>query len=151
MFVFQAPTPHRDSASEYGLPTHDASRGLRRAPVQQKLKEEGKTGALGDLNKTQQLMEQTEKDLVNKKFDAQTIQRQKEIEIRLSQHEQAEIKQEQDEKRQGETAKEKPRAVPPSLQPYIEELKRQQEILKTLPAEMLPYYQNKVKSYYILL
>ncbi len=126
---------------------------LRRAiqAVQQKLKEEGKTGALGDLNKTQKLMEQTEKDLVNKKFDAQTIQRQKEIEIRLSKHEEAEIKQEQDEKRQGETAKEKPRVVPPSLQPYIEELKRQQEILKTLPAEMLPYYQNKVKSYYILL
>lgn len=126
---------------------------LRRAlqEVQQKLKEEGKSGALGDLNKTQKMMEQTEKDLVNKKYDAQTIQRQKEIEIRLSKHEQAEIKQEQDEKRQGETAKEKPRSVPPSLQPYIEELKRQQEILKTLPAEMVPYYQNKVKSYYILL
>ena len=96
-------------------------------------------------------MEETEKDIVNKKYDAQTIQRQNEIEIRLSKHEQAEIKQEQDQKRQGETAKEKPRNMPPSLQPYIEELKRQQEILKTLPAEMIPYYQNKVKEYYILL
>jgi len=126
---------------------------LRRAlqAIQEKLKEEGKSGALGDLNKTQKLMEQTEKDLVNKRFNAQTIQRQQEIQIRLSKHEQAEIKQEQDEKRQGETAKEKPRTIPQGLQPYLEELKRQQEILKTLPAEMVPYYQDKVKSYYILL
>lgn len=126
---------------------------LRRAleEVQKKLKEQGKAGALGDLNETQKLMEQTEKDLVNKKYDAETIKRQKEIEIRLSQHEQAEIKQEQDEQRQGESAKEKPRSLPPDLQPYLSELKRQQEILKSLPAEMIPYYQNKVKEYYILL
>lgn len=126
---------------------------LRKAieEAEKKLKGEGNAGALGDLKKTKELMEETEKDLVNKKYDAQTIQRQKEIEIRLSKHEQAEIKQEQEEKRQGETAKDKPRTIPPSLQPYLEELKRQQEILKTLPAEMIPYYQNKVKEYYILL
>ena len=126
---------------------------LRRAleALQKQLQEQGKGNSLGDLEKTKELMEQTEKDLVNKKYDAQTIQRQKEIAIRLSQHEKAQQEQEQDEKRQGETGKEKPRTIPPSLQPYIEELKKQQEILKTLPAEMIPYYQDKVKNYYILM
>ncbi len=126
---------------------------LRRAiqEVAKRLKEEGKSGSLGDLNKTQKLMEETEKDLVNKRFNSETIRRQKEISIRLSQHEKAEINQEQEEKRQGETAKKKPRTIPPDLQPYLNELKRQQEILKTLPAEMNPYYQDKVNEYYILL
>lgn len=126
---------------------------LRKAleDVEKQLKEQGKTGALGDLAKTKKLMEQIEKDLVNKVLDDKTIQRQKQIEIRLSQHEQAQIKQEQDEKRQGETAKPQPKTMPPNLQPYLEELKRQQEILKAVPAEMAPYYQNKVQTYYILL
>jgi hypothetical protein len=126
---------------------------LRKAleEVEKSLKEQGKTGALGDLAKTRKLMEQIEKDLVNKVLDQKTINRQKEIAIRLSQHEQAEIKQEQDEKRQGETAKPKPRTIPPNLLPYLNELKRQQEILKAVPAEMAPYYQNKVQTYYILI
>lgn len=115
------------------------------------LKEQGKSGALGDLAKTRKLMEQIEKDLVNKVLDENTIQRQKQIEIRLSQHEQAEIKQDQEEKRQAETAKEEPKRIPPNLELYINELQRQQEILKLVPAEMAPYYQNKVQSYYLLL
>jgi len=119
--------------------------------LQKQLQEQGKGNSLGNLEKTKELMEQTEKDLVNKRYDAQTIDRQKEIAIRLSQHEKAQQEQEQDEKRQGETGKEKPRTIPPSMQPYIEQLKKQQEILKTLPAEMIPYYQDKVKNYYILM
>ena len=126
---------------------------LRKAleEVEKMLKEQGKSGALGDLAKTRKLMEQIEKDLVNKVLDENTIQRQKQIEIRLSQHEQAEIKQDQEEKRQAETAKEEPKRIPPNLELYINELQRQQEILKLVPAEMAPYYQNKVQSYYLLL
>lgn len=126
---------------------------LRKAleEVEKMLKEQGKSGALGDLAKTRKLMEQIEKDLVNKVLDENTIQRQKQIEIRLSQHEQAEIKQDQEEKRQAETAQEEPKRIPPNLEQYINELQRQQEILKLVPAEMAPYYQNKVQSYFLLL
>ncbi len=112
------------------------------------LKEEGKEGALGDLNKTKELMEKQERDLVNKQITPETIERMKEIETRMLEHEKAEKEQDQDNQREAEQAKNTTPVIPPAIKAYLEQKAREMELLRSLPAELSPYYKDRVRAYF---
>jgi hypothetical protein len=116
--------------------------------LQKELKDQGKPGALGDLEKTKQLMEQIERDLVNKQITPETMRRMQEIETRMLEHEKAEREQEMDNQREAEKAKEINREMPPAIKEYLEKKAREMELLRSVPNELSPYYKDRVRVYF---
>lgn len=114
------------------------------------LKKEGKGGSLGNLKQTQDLMDDIEEDLYNKRLNSETFKKLNQLEIKLSEHEKAEREQEQDQKRTSSegTDTDQERALPPSIQKYLEKKKQETELLKQVSPELQPYYEKKVKQYY---
>jgi chromosome segregation ATPase len=111
-------------------------------------KEKEGLGGSGKLQEMQKQMEQTEKELFNKRLTQETINRQQDILTRLLESEKAEKKQEQDKKREAEQSKEKDRnAPPPVFNNYIDKKNKEAEILKTVPSELKPYYKTKANQY----
>lgn len=116
--------------------------------LQKELEKEGNGKKLGDLQKTQELMDEVEKDIVNKKITEETLRRQREILTRLLEHERAEKEQEQDEKRKSNEGKDVQRDLPPSLQEYLKQQQKGQELLRSVSPDLNPYYKEKVKEYF---
>lgn len=114
---------------------------------QSELKKEGK-GYDGQLDRLMKEMEQTERELVNKILNQQTINRQQQIMTRLLQSERAEIQREKEEKRESKEGKDIQRTPPPEL--FDKKLKREKEIelYKTIPPNLNYFYKNKVNSYF---
>lgn len=100
------------------------------------------------LNEIQELMEETEKDLVNKRINAETIRRQKQITIKLLEAEKAEKEQGREKKRKSRTAADIFKRNPPSLEEYNKEKLKEIELLRTVPPTLNPYYRIKVKEYF---
>ncbi len=116
--------------------------------LEKELEKEGQGKKLGDLQKTQDLMDEVEKDLVNKRINEETLRRQREILTRLLDHERAEKEQEQDEERKSNEGKDVSRPLPPSLQDYLKQQQKGQELLRTVSPNLNPYYKEKVKTYF---
>lgn len=116
--------------------------------LEKQLKQEGNQGKLGDLQKTQDLMEKVEKDLVNKRLTIETLKRQKEILTRLLEHERAEKERETDNERKSNEGKELERKLPPSVEEYLKKKNKEQELLKTIPPSLREYYKNKTREYF---
>lgn len=116
--------------------------------LERELNKEGQGKSLGDLKRTQDMMDDLEKDLYYKKLDHNTLSRLQQIEIRLSEHEKAEKEQEQDKKRSSTEAQDLDNKIPPAIKKYLEEKNKQQEQLKKVSPELNPYYQKKVKDYF---
>lgn len=117
--------------------------------LQKQLEKEGKGGGkLGDLNKTQEMMDQMERDLANKRLNPAMLQKQQEILHRLLEHEKAERQQGQEDRRKANEGRDMMRDIPPSLQQYLKEKEKEQELLKTLPPDLSPYYKEKVRDYF---
>ena len=114
---------------------------------QSELKKNGQ-GYDGKIDKMLKEMEQTERDLVNKILNQQTIDRQQRILTRLLESEKAELQREKEEKRESKTAQEKIYNAPPE---YIQEelqKKKEIELYKTVPPTLNQYYRNKVNQYF---
>ncbi|RZK22921.1 MAG: hypothetical protein EOO43_09070 [Flavobacterium sp.] len=111
---------------------------------------DGKNG-MGDLNKMIDDMKRTENDLVNKKIEEQTLDRQKKILDKMLTAEKAEREEDEDVKREAKAAKE----FPPSYMDMLEKFKAKQESetewLQKLPLDMNHYYKNKISTYFKLL
>jgi 5'-3' exonuclease len=103
---------------------------------------------LGDLIKK---MEQTEKDLVNKRFYNEMLQRQKEIEVKLLEAAKAEREQDEEKKRESESSKDIPKPIPPALKKYLEEKKENENAPKKNPVGLTPFYKSLVEKYYQLI
>ena len=116
--------------------------------LQKMLKEEGNSGALGDLEKTKQLMELQERDLVNKQINQETMRRMQEIETRMLEHEKAEREQKTDNKREAEQAKAVENEMPPAMKAYLEKKAREMELLRSIPNNLSPYYKDRVRVYF---
>ncbi|MDP3928497.1 MAG: hypothetical protein Q8R57_05705 [Bacteroidota bacterium] len=99
---------------------------------------------LGDLQK---MMEETEKDLVNKRLTQETLMRQQEILTRLLEHEKAEKKQEEEMKREATKGKEIPKPDPKYLEKFERKNQKNTDLLQSVPLEMQPYYKQKAKEY----
>ena len=112
-------------------------------------REENKDGSgkMGNLNEAIKEMKQTETDLVNKRLQQETLNRQKELLTKLLEAEKAERDQEEDSKRESKAAKE----FPPSYQKMFEQFRKQQQngsdMLQKLPPSLNYYYKNKIAEY----
>ncbi|MFC3561331.1 hypothetical protein [Pedobacter jamesrossensis] len=112
-------------------------------------REENKDGSgkMGNLNEAIKEMKQTESDLVNKRLQQETLNRQKELLTKLLEAEKAERDQEEDSKRESKAAT----AFPPSYQKMIQQYNQQQkngnDMLQKMPPSLNYYYKNKIAEY----
>jgi hypothetical protein len=108
-------------------------------------------GSLGDLNQAIKDMKQTEAELVNKKIELETMNRQKNLLTKLLDADKAQREQDEDSKRESAAAKE----FPPSYQQMLDKFKKQQqsesELIQKLPPNLNYYYKNKIAEYFKLL
>ncbi|MEO3402402.1 hypothetical protein AAFN85_00770 [Mucilaginibacter sp. CAU 1740] len=121
-----------------------------RQALQQIDREENKdgTGGLGNLDKISKEMEQTERDLVNRKITDDAIKRQQQIQTRLLEAEKAEQEREQDQQRQSNAGKNLPPGYIKALQGYQQQRAKQTEQIKTVSPALNLYYKQKIKSYF---
>ncbi|MBS1635109.1 MAG: hypothetical protein JST26_04235 [Bacteroidetes bacterium] len=94
------------------------------------------------------LMEQTEKDLVNKHITQETMKRQQEIMTKLLESEKAEREREQDEERKSNEAKNQNYSNPTQFLEYKRMKEKELELLNTVPPGLTPYYKDKVNNYF---
>lgn len=128
-----------------------AEQEMIRKSMQDMLEEMKKNGQLGDdgLNQIMKDMERLEEDLVNKKINKQTIERNRQILSRMLESEKAQEKRDQDEKRKSNEYKGAgfEREVDEVF--YHEQLKKNQEFLRQNPIQYQPYYRQKINDYYL--
>ncbi len=103
---------------------------------------------LPDADKTSKQMEQTEKDLVNKKITDEALKRQQQIQTRLLEAEKAEQEREQDQQRQSHAGKDMTPGYIKALQDYQQVKAKQTEQVKTVTPTLNLYYKLKIKSYF---
>ena len=104
--------------------------------------------ALPNADKTSQQMEQTEKDIVNRKITDEALKRQQQIQTRLLEAEKAEQEREQDQQRQSHAGKDMPPGYIKALQDYQQIKAKQTEQVRTVPPTLNLYYKLKIKSYF---
>mgnify|MGYP000843912834 CR=1 FL=1 len=112
------------------------------------LQKEGNVNQQG-MQRMLQEMEKTESDLVNKILNQQTMKRQQDILTRLLESEKAEMKREQEERRESNEGKDIPRPDPAKYFDSIGLPSKETELIHTIPPSFRNYYRNKVNSYYI--
>ncbi|TCD03037.1 hypothetical protein [Pedobacter psychroterrae] len=119
----------------------------------QKINNENKNGKNGQGNTDQMIkdMKATETDLVNKRIEQATMDRQKKLLDKLLDAENAEREEDEEQKRQSKAAKD----FPPSYKKMLENFKKAQqsqtESLQKLPADLNHYYKNKIIEYFKML
>lgn len=112
-----------------------------------KMNEDG-SGKGNELKKIAKEMDEIEKELINKNINSETIKRQKEITVRLLEHEKAQREQEYDKKRKSKEAKTQKFSNPTQYNKYKKKKEKEIELLKTIPPSLKPYYKNKVNEYF---
>ena len=121
-----------------------------RQQLQQFNNEQMKSGGknAGDLDNIAKQMEQTEKDLVNRRILDETLKRQQQIQTRLLEAAKAEQEQEQDKQRESNAGKDIPPGYIKALQNYQVMKNKQTEQIQTVPPALNYYYKSKVKIYF---
>ena len=108
---------------------------------------EGKTGQAANLFEAEKMMEEQEKKWVEKKFDAQMMWRQKQIETRLLEHEKAQLKQDQEDNRESKTATKTDLVVPPEwIEKQRKKIEEKEKLQRGAP-QWQPYYRQKSEEY----
>lgn len=108
---------------------------------------EGDNGSKA-LKKAIEKMKEIERDIVNKNITSETLKRQEEIMQKMLQAEKAEREQDKEKKRKAKEAKQFKRDQSEIWKKYIEEKKKQTEILYQKPIDFTPYYQKEVEKYF---
>ena len=127
-----------------------AQQEMIRKMMQEYLNELKKDGgkAAGDMNKAIKQMEDTEKDIVNKRINTQTLNRQKQILTRMLESEKAEMKKDKEEKRESKTGVEKQKNVNAAFEEFKKLKSRDTELFRKIPAMYSPYYKTKISDYF---
>lgn len=128
-----------------------AEQEMLRQGMQQLLDEMKQSGQMGDdgLNQIIKDMEKLEEDLVNKRLTRQTLQRNQEILSRMLESQKAQEKRDQDEQRKSNEYKGSKFERQVDELFYEQQLKKNQEFLKTQPIEFTPYFKSKINDYYM--
>lgn len=108
-------------------------------------------GPLGNLNQAIEDMKKTESELVNKRIEQESMNRQKELVTKLLDAEKAQREQEQDSKRESKAAKDFPPSYPKMLEQFKAKQQSESEWLQKLPPNLNHYYKNKITEYFKLL
>ena len=115
----------------------------------QELRDEiGKSGEKGNIDKMIKKMEENEIDIVNNKITKETIKRQEDILSRLLEAEKAEREREEEPKRKSNEWEYEFTNTNNSYSDYKKQKEKQLELLKTKPAQLSPFYKNKVTKYF---
>ncbi|MBW6497836.1 MAG: hypothetical protein K0B09_05585 [Bacteroidales bacterium] len=149
---------HQPLPGESGQPMSVSEQLARMAAEQEairnqlkRLADELKQGGVdgSGLDQLQRDMERTELDIVTRNITRQTIQRQQRILTRLLEHEQAQLQREQEERREGTTAKNYELSNPADVFEYNRIRNRELEMLRSLPPGMKPFYRSLVETYFL--
>ena len=108
----------------------------------------GENGNKGNLDRIIEKMEENETDILNNNITNETLLRQEEILTRLLEAENAERERDEEKKRE---SIEWEYEIENKNSDYIEYLKikqQQEELLKTSPVQLSPFYKNKVNDYF---
>mgnify|MGYP002033352632 FL=1 len=100
------------------------------------------------LDKIIKEMEKNEKDIINNNINEETIKRQQEILTRLLEAENSEREQDQDNQREANEWKFEIDNTTLEMLEYEKQKKKQEELLKTIPLQLNPFYKKKVDSYF---
>lgn len=92
-------------------------------------------------------MDKIETDLINRKLDPSLLEQQNNILTRLLEAENVIREQEQDNQREAEIGKDKPRPIPAELQKHIDEVEHLKEFYRTTPPELKPFYKRISDKY----
>lgn len=111
-------------------------------------KQSGGKGSGTEMNDLSKLMEQTETDIVNKQITRETMMRQQEILVKLLEAEKAEREREQEERRESREAKDEDYGNPEIYFEYKRRKNNETELLRTVPANLNPFYRQKVDEYF---
>ena len=114
----------------------------------QELNNDG-SGKGNGLKKLIKDVEEIENEIINDKLNQESLLRQEEIKVKLLEMDKAMKEQENDEKRESKEGKEDIKEKNNSLyKEYLEQKKKETEMLKTIPPNLKPYYKNKVNEYF---
>jgi len=143
-----------------GKPMPQMSEELARMAAQQEMIREGmqeileqmkKDGIVGDdgINEIMKDMERLEEDLVNKRVTNQTMRRHKDIMSRMLKADNAQQQREKEEKRKSDeyTGPQKTHEIDELR--YEENIRRQQDFLRSNPIEYQPFYKGKINEYFL--
>ena len=128
-----------------------AQQEMIRKMMQEYLNEMKKEGgkAAGDLNKALKQMEDSEKDIVNKRINTQTLNRQKQILTRMLESEKAEMKKGKEEKRESQTGIDRQQKNNELPEEFKKLKNKDMELFKKNPHIYSPYYNAKISEYFI--
>lgn len=113
---------------------------------QKELREQGQGSQ--ELQELIDKMDQAEEDLVNKRLQNETLERQEDILTRLLEHEKAERERKMKEERESKTAQQRSRELPPSLQEYIKKREAEIDMFRQVSPSLKPYYKQLVDEYF---
>jgi hypothetical protein len=108
----------------------------------------GKNGEKGKIDKILKDMEENERDIINNRITQETINRQKDILTRLLEAENSDREQDKDDKRQSIEWEFDSDNISLEFLEYQQQKKAQEELLKTTPVQLTPFYKKKVSSYF---
>lgn len=118
----------------------------RQAQIREMLKEAGSTGNNGDKS-LEELLEENERDLLRRNFDADFFDRQKEIEVRMLELEEAERLQEQEDQRQSNTGDRYQLLREQYLEEFLRQNRNRREDFRFDTPMLTPYYRERSSSY----
>lgn len=117
----------------------------------QEIREElsGDQQAKKTIDKMLKQMEETETDIINRNITQQTLLRQQEILSKLLEAEKAHREREQDKQRRSqEWLQDITNRLVNPFEEYQKEKEKQEELLRTIPPSLTPFYKNKVNEYF---
>lgn len=104
-------------------------------------------GSAGDLSRLIDEMKKTEEEIVNKRITKETLERQKQIEVRLLKSERAKLEREKKEQRESNEGINRIRDNSVRNENPLKEQQKKEDLLQTIPIEMTPYFNNLLKMY----
>lgn len=122
----------------------------QQSALKQMMMEMQKEGGMkpGELENTLKLLEQSQKDVVNRTITEETINRQNQIMEKLLDFEKAEKERETEQKRQATQAKDDHKRNLSDFSEYNKRKEKETELLKTVPPSFKSFYKNKVSEYF---
>ena len=114
--------------------------------IQRQRREQGKGSRI--LQDIINQMDKIEEDLVNKRLTREMLKRQQQILTRLLEDERAERQRKLDDQRKSRTAQNIKRRLPPELEKYLQQRKKDIDLYREVPPELTPYYKYLVEQYY---
>ena len=115
--------------------------------INQEQNKDGK-GKMGNLNQLIKDMALTERELVNKRIEQETINRQRNLLTKMLDAEQAQREKDEDSKRESKAGKPLPPAFIKMIETFRKTEQTQTEQIRKVPPKLNDYYKNKISTYF---